>query len=49
MDFDYYEESIPLSEISRALPNDVIERYEYHQAQEAIVETFNMISVRLVH
>jgi TRIAD3 protein (E3 ubiquitin-protein ligase RNF216) len=32
------KDSIPLSEIRRALPNDVIERYEYRQAQEAIVE-----------
>jgi TRIAD3 protein (E3 ubiquitin-protein ligase RNF216) len=38
MAIDCCEESIPLSEISRALPNDVIERYEYRQAQEAIVE-----------
>ena len=38
MAIDYCEESIPLSEIKRALPNDVIERYEYRQAQETIVE-----------
>lgn len=29
---------IPLSEIHRALPNDVIERYEERQAQDAIIE-----------
>jgi TRIAD3 protein (E3 ubiquitin-protein ligase RNF216) len=38
MAIDFYDESIPLSEIRRALLNDVIERYEYCQAQEAIVE-----------
>ena len=39
MAIDCCEESIPLSEIRRALSNDVvIERYEYRQSQEAIVE-----------
>jgi TRIAD3 protein (E3 ubiquitin-protein ligase RNF216) len=32
MAIDFYDESIPLSEIRRSLPNDVIERYEYCQA-----------------
>ena len=38
MSTDDCEVSIPMSEIRRALPNDVIERYEYRQAQEAIAE-----------
>jgi TRIAD3 protein (E3 ubiquitin-protein ligase RNF216) len=38
MDTSGCNESIPLSEVRRALPNDVIERYEQRQAQEAIVQ-----------
>ena len=38
MDMGGCKESIPLSEISRVLPKDVFEKYEYRQAQEAIVE-----------
>ena len=32
------KESIPFSHIMKAIPNDVLERYEYRQAQDAIVE-----------
>ena len=35
---DYCEESIPLLEIRRTLTDDVFEKYEYRQAQEAIRE-----------
>jgi len=38
MAIDFCDESIHLSEIRRAVSNDGIERYEYRQAQEAIVE-----------
>lgn len=38
MDTNGCNESIPLSEVRRALPIDVIERYEQRQAQEAIVQ-----------
>jgi hypothetical protein len=37
MNTDGCKESIPLSEVQRALPNDVIERYEQRQVQEAII------------
>ena len=38
MDIGGCRESIPLSYIRRALPNDLIARYEDRQAQEAIVQ-----------
>lgn len=38
MDTSGCNESIPLSEVRRALPSDIIERYEQRQAQEAIVQ-----------
>ena len=38
MNFGGYIEPIPLSEIHRALPNDVIERYELRQSKVAIIE-----------
>ena len=38
MSTDYCSESIPLSEIHRALPNNVIQKYENQQAQDAVAE-----------
>ena len=38
MSMDYCSESIPLSEIHRALPNNVIQKYENRQAQDAVAE-----------
>ena len=38
MNTDGCKESIPLSEVRRALPNDVIERYDQRQGQEAIIQ-----------
>eukprot|EP01018_Ginkgo_biloba_P020291 Gb_03853 [translate_table: standard] len=38
MDTSGCKESIPLSEVRRALPDDIVERYEQRQAQQAIAQ-----------